>query len=160
MEKYNEYFDSIYRSYYGKILRYFVWQIRENKDIADDLTQQTFLKLWQYILKSNCEIKNVKGLIYTIAKNVRADYYRGIYIIEIPIEKCMSLAKTTDYDDSENIVYTALSKLNHVDSQIIKLRLTGFRYEEISTITGINISTLRTRYLTAKRRLKKIIEGM
>lgn len=70
-----EEYSRFYKLNYRKVLKYFRSEVYANKDIAEDLTQETFLRLWRY-LSQGVEISRADGLLYAIAKGVRADYFR------------------------------------------------------------------------------------
>lgn len=46
-----------------------------NRNVALDITQETFTKVWEYISAGN-EIKEPKAFLYRIATNMIIDYYR------------------------------------------------------------------------------------
>lgn len=152
-------FDKVYNEYYYKIVAYFRRRVKYDRDAAEDLAQQTFFKLWTYMLQNGGKVVNVRAFLYAIAKNVRADYYRRSRDYCLSTEQCVDLVKCDDPERSEDIVYAALAKLSAQDAKLIKLRIMGYSYAEISKLLGANVSTLRTRYLSAKRRLKKIINS-
>jgi len=55
---------------------YFYFFKRLNNDLeAEDLTQETFIKVWQNLQKFNPE-KNFRSWLFTIAKNCLIDFFR------------------------------------------------------------------------------------
>ena len=70
-----EFFECLYAEYGKRIYGYFCR--RFDKDTADDLCQQTFLRAWQYLLSyGTSAIKSKKSWLFTIAKNTANDYLR------------------------------------------------------------------------------------
>lgn len=67
-------FGEIYEKYYKRIFRYFRRDF--SFDDAEDLTQQTFLQLWGWLPRAD-SVRSGGALIYSIARNVRADRYRN-----------------------------------------------------------------------------------
>jgi RNA polymerase sigma-70 factor, ECF subfamily len=63
---YEEFADAIFRHCFFKV---------SNRDVATDLTQETFIRAWQYIAKG-MEIENARAFLYRIATNLTIDYYR------------------------------------------------------------------------------------
>lgn len=47
-----------------------------NKDVANDIVQETFIKVWKNLHKFNIEKANFKTWIFTIAKNTATDFLR------------------------------------------------------------------------------------
>ena len=58
---------SIYRHIYFRV---------SSKEVAEDLSSQTFLQLWQHV-RNGKAVDHVKQLVYTIAGNLVIDYYRS-----------------------------------------------------------------------------------
>jgi len=56
------------------IFRHCLFRV-SNREVSRDLTQETFLKVWQYIV-SGGEILNMKAFLYKTASNLVIDYYR------------------------------------------------------------------------------------
>jgi RNA polymerase sigma-70 factor (ECF subfamily) len=63
---YDRYITAIYRFVYLKL---------PSREIAEDVTSETFLRFWNAILQ-NTEIRNVRAFLYQIARNLVVDYYR------------------------------------------------------------------------------------
>ena len=64
-------FSKIYEEYYLTVYKYFRKKVGEND--AEDLTQQTFVKLLSWI---GCidKIRSPKSFVFTVAKSVLSDY--------------------------------------------------------------------------------------
>jgi len=68
IEAYDIYINDLYRFIFFKV---------SNKDEAEDLTSQVFLKCWEYINSGNkIDFKTIKAFLYKIARNSVIDYYR------------------------------------------------------------------------------------
>ncbi len=63
---YDRYVSSIYRFVYLKL---------PTREVAEDVTSETFLRFWQSLLDQK-EIANVRAYLYQIARNLVVDYYR------------------------------------------------------------------------------------
>lgn len=57
-----------------------------NRERAQELMQDTFLKAWQYIINGN-EVRNMKALIYKIANNLVIDDSRKRHNNDISLEE-------------------------------------------------------------------------
>jgi RNA polymerase sigma-70 factor (ECF subfamily) len=64
---YDEFFDEIYRFIYFKVL---------NDDKAADFASDVFMKLSSYVRKEKGDIKNVRAMLYRIARNMIIDNSR------------------------------------------------------------------------------------
>ena len=60
---------------YLKPVYNFLYQMTNNPSVIDDLTQETFVKVWKNLAKYNPE-KSFKTWIFTIARNSAIDYFR------------------------------------------------------------------------------------
>ena len=63
---YDEHSDAIFRYCYFKV---------SDREKAIDLTQDVFVKVWQYLLAGN-QVENMKALLYKVARNLIIDEYR------------------------------------------------------------------------------------
>jgi len=66
LDAYEKYADAIYRHCYFRVY---------NKELAEDLTQETFIKTWKYIVEGK-EVKNIKSFLYRVAVNLIIDNSR------------------------------------------------------------------------------------
>ena len=74
MNKYDKFFHNLCKENYKQIFKYILVMIHD-KSVAEDIVQETFLKLWNVReqLDSN---GNIQALIYTIARNQIIDTFR------------------------------------------------------------------------------------
>lgn len=70
-----EAYGQLYDLYVKRIYRFIFFKINSTAE-AQDLTSETFLKVWQYI-KEGKDIKNLNALIYLTARNLVIDFYRS-----------------------------------------------------------------------------------
>ena len=63
---YDEYADAIYRYCFFRVY---------SQSKAEELTQETFMKAWQYIQKGN-KIENIRAFLYRISRNLIVDSFR------------------------------------------------------------------------------------
>ena len=75
--KHEEEFTKAYDTYAVPILRHISFRV-SNKDVAQDLTQETFFRAWRFISSKEgaVKIKSFKAFLYRIANNLVIDYYR------------------------------------------------------------------------------------
>lgn len=71
-----EAFGILYDAYVTKMFRFISFKVG-NREIAEDLTSDLFLKLWEHLTSDKSgEIKSLNGLIYRMARNLVIDHYR------------------------------------------------------------------------------------
>jgi len=164
-------FKEIYKHFSDRIYRFIFYRVPE-KEIAEDLLQEIFLKVWNYIKDEKNLIENLQALIYKICRNTIIDYYRqngNDFLIDIEevsykIEdaKYNKNQKETEIDIQIDIkkIRLQLNKLkNPIFKEIIELRfLDELSYKEIAQVlekTEKNVSVMLHRAISE---LKKIIE--
>ncbi len=64
---YDLYADAVFRMCYAKT---------SNREEAKDMTQETFVRVWQRVAGAGDEIENLRAFIFTVARNLIKDYYK------------------------------------------------------------------------------------
>jgi RNA polymerase sigma-70 factor (ECF subfamily) len=64
---YDEYSDALFRYCYYRVY---------NRERALEIAQDTFMKAWEYVSKTDKEIENLRAFLYKIAKNLLIDESR------------------------------------------------------------------------------------
>ncbi|HBH16717.1 MAG TPA: hypothetical protein DDW92_00405, partial [Candidatus Veblenbacteria bacterium] len=70
-----EAFAIIYDKYVDALFRFVVFRVR-SEEIAQDITSELFLKIWQHITTSPTNVENLRAFLYQMARNLVADHYR------------------------------------------------------------------------------------
>lgn len=83
-------FKELYNKEANAIFRFCILRVSD-KDAALDLTQDIFMRYWDYLLK-NKEVVSGRSLLFAIARNKIIDWYRK--------KKNLSLEMLTEADDS------------------------------------------------------------
>lgn len=148
-------FSNLYEEYYTAVYKYFRKKVGEND--AEDLTQQTFVKLLAWI---GCieQIRSKKAFIFKIANSVLCDHFRKKQIIENAIST-VSFDELYDYTDNYDFTkeieasdcYKILSKR---EKRIVELKMDGYNSAEIGRKLNISASTVRTHLEKIRKKLK------
>ena len=91
-----EAFDALYDEHAEKVRRYLRSRLPSQQDTEDALTS-TFLQLWNYLQSS--EVQHLSGLLFTIARNVIATFYRGRVEMQ-PLDAALAEGKEPQAMDS------------------------------------------------------------
>lgn len=161
-------FASLVSKYEKQIHAYVMREIKDYH-IAEDITQETFLEVFQK-LDTLKEPKKFSSWLYTIVKNLCITWHRrnrfqpesleDIHISKIETDAYSQYmasehAKTTTFEHRE-LVEKLLTKLNEHDRKIITLHyFDEMTYAEIGTYLGISENTIKSRLYRARQRLKK-----
>lgn len=140
---------------YNKIFRYCYYHVR-NKDLAEDLTQETFLRF----IESNYQEKGKEmNYLYTIAKNLCINEINK----SVPTMQNDAIEdeSVVDEDLVEKIyIRNLLMKLPDDDREVLILRyMNGETVSDISKLLGISRFALYRKIQNAKKELKKMLEG-
>ena len=145
------------------------WRKTGDFHVAEEITQDTFLKAYQN-LSTLKEPQKFAGWLYVIAANYCKMWKRKKRLSTQPLEDTDSAelekASYSGYVIAENerttaeaqreVVKQLLAKLQESDRIVITLYyLGGMTYEEISEFLGVSVSTIKNRLYRARQRLKK-----
>ena len=152
---YQQYADAIYRHCYFRVY---------NKDLAEDLTQETFIKTWKYMVEGK-EIKNVKAFLYKVAVNLIIDHSRKktTVVLDDMKEKEVSLrlhSIESSMIDSFEIkeIIKILDDLEEKYRQVIVMRyISQLSPPEIADILGISTNAVSVKINYAMKKLRLII---
>ncbi len=134
---------------YDKIYNFCYFRVK-NREIAEDLTQETFLKYFSY--KSYIEKGKPLALLYTIAKNNCNDYFR----LKQTEELDENLSEDTQNETDTNITLkTAVSKLSFDEQELIMLRFTNeLGISEIANYLNISRFAVNRKIKSTIKKLK------
>ncbi len=146
----------IYEAYLAYIY-HIVFQVVQNKEDAEDVTSEFFIKLWK-IADSFQAQKGHKAWIASIARNMAIDLIRKKKK-EIPTEEFAEEAaeESTEKQVIEDIsLQQALLQLKTGEREIVHLKICGaLTFQEIADILGIPFGTVTWRYQSAIKKLRR-----
>lgn len=142
-------FEFIYKTY-AKELRRFLFYKTQNIDKAEDLLQDTFIKLWDNC--SNADYDTVKSYIYTIANNLFLNTIKHEKVVR-NFEKQNINNKTSESPEFIMLEKEFLEKLEYTISTLPKKQREVFllnriekkKYKEISEMLGISVKAVEKR---------------
>ncbi len=165
-------FEELMKKYNKKIYG-FIYRIVRKEDIASELTQDFFIKMFRVLNKYNFEFK-FSTWAYRICYNMVIDYVRKnrmqIDSLDDTSVSQKQMVESNNYVKEDGFEFLAKQETNQmiwqvVDSipikykELILLRyLQGFKYEEIAEVTDLPVGTVKNRIFKAKEILKSEIE--
>ena len=146
-------------------LHYFILRIAKSRELAEDVVQDVFLKLWESRLQINPD-KPLKTYLYTIAKNHLLNLLKRAqqesFILE-EIKKYTPPATNTtdlqlDYSESNELLNEAIQKLPPQCREVfIRCKIQGMAYKEAGIELGIAEGTVHAQMVKALRILREYI---
>lgn len=139
----NEQVDNLVKKYLTPVYS-FVFRLVQDKDLAEDITQETFIKVWKKIDDS----KNVKAFLFTVARNLAFDHFRKnkaeYFDDEMEVPDSGPLAP--EILDNEEII----KNIEHKYLEIIMLHdIEDMTFEEIAEVVGRPMNTVKSQYRRA-----------
>lgn len=153
-------FKKIYYQYKNLVF-YQAYNILNNKEDAEDVTQNTFVKFMKNI-DVIANDSNIKQLLSSISKNEAIDLYRRkANRKEIFDENILNNIKEKEDDSSKiNVIMTLNNALNKKDSHIMILKIVyDYSFEEISKEINETIGVVQSSYYKSLKILKQYYKG-
>ncbi len=132
----------------------YIYRIVYNREDAEDLLQEVFLKIFKNIDSIDFK-RNLRSFIFKIARNSCIDFLRKRKS-RIPFIEEIYESKNDIYERMKlkGKIERALLNLKEEDREIIILKyIENFKIKEISEITGIPENTVKIRIFRALKKL-------
>ena len=142
-------------------LRALALKLSRNADDADDLLQETWLRVIENY--SGYDNRNkFRAWASVIMKNIFVNNFRKNKRQGQSVD--VEEAHVSVYDDSDYLlvkgdIYKAISQLPHEMAKVFYMYLQGYSYEEISVLEAIPLGTVKSRIFCAKKRLQVLLES-
>jgi len=154
--------EELVKKYYPEILKYCIWHA-PNRTLAEDATQETFLKAIRYMNRYVHRGK-FRAFLYKIAANTCVDMWRkqgtvkelpeGILIEQIQMEMSYEESGFDEVQDLLNL-QQMIRILPEELREIVILRFGhDLTIREIANITGIPFRTVQSKIRAALKKLK------
>lgn len=158
-------YEEIYSEYFG-VLYHLCIQYLHHEKIAEEIVQDTFLKLWEIRDTLNEQI-NIRSFLYTITKNNCLNYLRNQKVsmkhmenikyleMQFNYEALERLGNYVQFEDLKNKIDEAIKHLPEEVIETFKLsRFEELSYKEISVTQKISIKTVEARISKALKILR------
>ena len=161
MENKRKEFSRIYDQYIDKIYR-FVYIKVNSREIAEDLSSDTFLRCWEKFRENPNKIENPQAFLFQIARNLVTDHYREKGRTKIVsadfvsiIDPANNLEKISQINSDFDNIKEALANLNDDYQDIVIWRyIDDLSIPEIAKITNKTEGAVRVTLHRALTSLK------
>jgi len=158
-------FEEIYNFYLDKIYRFIYFKV-ETKQEAEDLTSQTFLKIWQQAIEGKIKTKeSFQAFIYQVARNNVIDHYRATQKkkkneIELEAAENVFVGQSIEKDIDLKIDFQNLEeKIKHLKNEYQEIVMLHYINElsikEIATVMNKKRGAVRVLLHRALKALKE-----
>jgi RNA polymerase sigma factor (sigma-70 family) len=149
-----------------KSLKQFARSLTYNKDDAEDLVQETYLKA---LMNRNkfADFTNLKAWTYTIMKNTFINNYRRSVRENTAFDYTndlyyMNLRKEPIYEapDSEYNAKEINKHINNLEDDFripFQMHTSGFKYKEIADSLNLKIGTVKSRIFFSRKKLMQAL---
>ncbi len=149
----------------------FVFRMSGEKDDAEDIVQEAFVKAWKKLGHFDIR-RSFKPWLYTIARNAFLDSIKskkgipfssfdteeGNYIEDTAVHEAPGAGEMFDQELASRDLRSLIATLNGAYQIVIALHLEeGLTFAQISEILGEPIDTVKSRYRRACTKLKALI---
>jgi len=170
-------FNELVERYQGRLLN-FVYRTTGDRERAEDLVQETFIRIYRHLHRFD-QTKKFSTWAYTIASNLAKNELRNRS--RNPLVLFQMLKKSWDADQRplewedntyrpddlfrkrhlKQLVETVVAELPEHHRQVFVLReMEGKTYEEIAEITSCNLGTVKSRLNRARNNFAQLIAPM
>lgn len=136
-------------------VRKYVFFRSGNTELATDIAQETFLKIWE---KQDVQLEKVKGLLYKIAGDLFVSHYRkhqlsfDFFQHFQPDHFGSSPHEEMEYRQLKERYEKALKQMPEKSRTVFLMsRVDDLKYSEIASISGISVKAV-------EKRMKKALE--
>ena len=151
-------FEELVEQYARDLFRYAYW-LSSDRQIAEDLVQETLLRAWKSLHKVE-EPKAVKGWLLTILRreNARRFERKQLPYSDIPTEELSGTHRDFDTSTEAFVLRRAIEELPTEYREPLLLQvLHGYSQKEIAQQLGISSAGVGTRLFRARRKLRELV---
>jgi len=157
-----EVFKELFENHFDAV-RSYVFYRSGNSELATDIAQETFLKIWEKQMQP--DTKNTKGLLFKIAGDIFISRYRKEKVaLNFSMNFKPELAHNSpedqmQYRELKSRYEQALKMLPDKQRTVFLMsRMDGLRYHEIAVRLGLSVKAVEKRMNHALTFFKKFID--
>lgn len=148
-------FESLYKKYAPAVRRFALF-LCGNGALADDITSETFLRVW--LTRGRIRELTVQSYLFAVARNVYRDWqrrgWRNAEQDERLVHQGPDVQEHLEHKEKLASVLAELQDLPEIDRAALLMRsLDGMSYEEIAAALSVTVTAARVKVHRARARL-------
>jgi RNA polymerase sigma-70 factor (ECF subfamily) len=170
-------FDDLYDTHRTAVYS-FAYSLTQNRGEAEDLFQETWLRVAQYFPKV-LDMKKIKSWLFTITSNLHKDalrrkrtrrrfMFQKKWIADHDVTGCEAIPEHANLDEAvgsdslemAHAISQAVSRLPDQHRLVFMLKeVAGFKQSEISEILGMPVGTVKSVMFRAVKKLRRDLDA-
>lgn len=154
-------FKLFFERHYNPLTAY-ITTFTNDRNLAEDLVQQAFIKIWKHRKKLRLQ-QSPKNYLYTIAYHGFIDHYRETKRENLVLDALKRKALEIRIQEEEDVAALRIEKLGSIIEglppkcqEILKLnKIQGLKYGEIADVLGISVKTVESQMRIAYRKIRE-----
>jgi RNA polymerase sigma-70 factor, ECF subfamily len=160
-------FDLLYLAYSRRVYRW-AYRLLHHHETAQDVTQETFLRVWRYLATFDSEKGALSSWLYRMTAQATSDQagFRKAHLTTLSLDHMSwemqdreAADPQTHYAGSAEKVAAALAVLPHNERLALALLTSGYREVEIARRVGKTPRTVRTWLTSGRTHRAQAMEG-
>ena len=154
-------FEDVYYQFHEKLYYYFLKRTTD-ADVATELVQLTFIKLWRYRTNLSEELP-LSQQLFRIARTTLIDVlrrkaqHRSFPVATDQLPELPDNSRAAQERETLNVVNRAMENLSPERKKIIQYRFNGFSNKEIAAHLSISLKTVENQVNRAIKQLRESI---
>lgn len=141
----------------------FARRFLNNYDLATDVAQECFIRLW----KGQAEFSSVEkmmGFLYSTARNLSLDHIKHAGVVESHVQQQVKESEVFFHEaiaeeEIYEMIYRAIEQLTPQGRKVILLTLEGKSNAEIAEALDITVNSVRTHKQNSYKKLKSLLQN-
>ena len=147
---------------YHKRIFNFLWRMTMDRDVAEDLTQNVFLRMIKY--RNSFKVENrFMPWLYQMARNIFSDHYqahknRSSSFVDIDkmSETMVDMENSDEQEDRERLLHRSMSLLSEDQRELLVLtRFQQMKYEEVALVMDTSVANIKVKVHRAIAKLRE-----
>jgi RNA polymerase sigma-70 factor (ECF subfamily) len=160
-------FEGLARRFYAGVYNYLCWVSRD-KGLAEDLTQETFMRIWQHPPEMRGE-RALKSWVFRVARNEYLQHRRRVGLETVTLDDGTEIEGvilsgpgpqlSLERQALRRAVRGAVEKLPDPYREVVVLHnLEGLSLSQIAEVLGIPVGTVKSRRAKALSLLRELLQ--